>query len=541
MASCGGSDDTTIEGVEVVDNDEASSDPPIQYPGGTQLTLVMVAALLTVFLSALDQTIVATAIPRITDEFKGLEKVSWYGSAYFMTFGGCLPSWGKAYRYFPLKYTYLLALLIFEVGSLICGVAPNANSLIAGRAIAGIGGGGLGTGSFLAISLAAPPQKRPQLLGFVVSTYGIAAVCGPLIGGAFTTNVSWRWCFYINLPIGAIAATNTFISFNLTSKIIPATPLEKFLQLDLAGAFIIMGAIISSILAFQYGGQTMSWNSSTVIGLLVGSVLLLTAFFTWEMYQGERATILLRIVRQRSVIVAGLFQAFFGGGYFIVLYYLPIYFQSIDNTTPSESGVRNLPLVIAIGLISFVTSHVMSRTGHIRPFMAAGAGIATVVCGLFYTMDENTSFGRWVGFQILGGAAWGGAWQCALITAQAGQALADLSPATSIVFFFQTLGASLSLSAAQCAFDNTLISTLPSLAPGVDVGLVLRTGATEIRSVFPPEQVSGILLAYLAGLKVVWAIAIACSGCGFVVSLLGSWEKLYQKKKPEATAESAEP
>lgn len=135
----------------------------------------------------------ATAIPRITDEFHGLDKVSWYGSAYFMTMASFLPSWGKALRYFSVKYTFLLALAIFELGSLICGVAPNANVLIAGRAIAGVGCSGLGTGAFLTVALASEPQKRATLTGIIISCYGIAAVCGPLIGGGFTANISWRW------------------------------------------------------------------------------------------------------------------------------------------------------------------------------------------------------------------------------------------------------------------------------------------------------------------------------------------------------------
>jgi MFS family permease len=144
------------------------------------------------------QTILGTAIPKITDEFHELDKVSWYAAAYFMTFGGFQSTWGKFYKYFPIKTWFLVAMFIFEVGSLICGVAPNPSTLIAGRAISGLGGAGIGAGAFTIIGFAAPPEKRPQLIGFTGATYGIAAVLGPLLGGVFSDRVSWRWVWLLH-------------------------------------------------------------------------------------------------------------------------------------------------------------------------------------------------------------------------------------------------------------------------------------------------------------------------------------------------------
>ncbi|KAK6074974.1 trascription factor [Seiridium cupressi] len=197
----------------------AEQPSPGDYPGGLRMALLLGAVIFCVFVMSIwltaGQTIVGTAVPKITDEFHGLAQVPWYGSSYFMTFGGFQSSWGKVYRYVPLKITFLLTTSIFEIGSLVCGVAPNATAFIVGRVIAGLGGAGIAAGGYTVIALSSRPEKRPLYVGAIGTTYGVAAVLGPVLGGVFSDRVTWRWCFYINLPIGIAATAVILILFKV--------------------------------------------------------------------------------------------------------------------------------------------------------------------------------------------------------------------------------------------------------------------------------------------------------------------------------------
>lgn len=377
-----------------------------------------------------------TAIPKITDEFHGLGLVSWYGAAYFLTFGGFQSSWGKIYKQFPLKATFVTTVVIFEVGSIICGAAPNAVALIVGRAIAGLGGAGISTGGTTIVAFSAEPKKRPILMGIIGVSYALAAVAGPLLGGVFSERVTWRWCFYINAPIGALVIVVILI-FRLPAVKQPPPAVswkEKLLQTDPIGVVLVAGSIVSFLVALQYGGVEYAWNSSTVIGLLVAFVAILVILVFWEYYQGEYAMLTPRLVMQRSLWAPAVFQFFFAGGYFLLLYYLPIYFQSVKGASPIQSGVDNLALIIAAGVSVLAGGIVVSKTGQAVPFMALGAALAAVGTGLLYTLELHTPAAKWIGYQILLGTVTAFPFQNCLNVVHANVKPEDVASATSILY-----------------------------------------------------------------------------------------------------------
>ncbi|KAH8675576.1 major facilitator superfamily domain-containing protein [Xylariales sp. PMI_506] len=482
----------------------------VPYPAGLKLFLITLALCLSVFLVALDNSIIATAIPKITDEFHSLTDVGWYGSAYLLTTAALQLLFGKFYTFLSIKWVYLVAIVIFEVGSLICGVAQNSVTLIIGRAVAGLGSAGIFSGALLILAHSVPLVKRPIYSGLIGGMYGIASVAGPLLGGVFTDKVTWRWCFFINLPIGAV--TLLVILFFFPDPTLPKpkdeTLLERVNRFDPIGTIIFMPAVVCLLLALQWGGTTYAWNSGRIIALFVVFAVLLMVWFFIQYRQKENATVPAHIIKNRTVWSSSMFAFGVGSAFFLLVYYIPVWFQAVQGVSAVNSGIRNLPMLISVVITSIFAGGLVTALGHYAPFMIAGTILMSVGAGLLTTFNPTIPTGHWIGFQIIFGAGVGFGMQQPMMAVQTALDIKDVPTGTSVVVFLQTLGGALFVSVAQNIFTNQLVQSLATDAPDVSSALVLATGATGLKDVIPAEYLAGVILAYSTAITKAFYVSV---------------------------------
>ncbi|KAG9228616.1 putative efflux pump antibiotic resistance protein [Amylocarpus encephaloides] len=498
------------------------------YLEGWQLWAIMCTLYLNTLLAALDVGIVATAIPAITDDFHQLNYVGWYGGAIFLTLSTTAPVWGKLYKYVSARWVYFASILIFLVGSIIAATAQSSIPLIVARALQGLGCSGSIGGSVLMINYVAHPSKQPMFIGLWATVYMISTIIGPLIGGAFTSNVTWRWCFWINLPVGGPVLVAVFLFFHVPKhvKYPKATWGEILLQLDLPGFSLIFSSLICFTLALQWGGQTKPWSDGNVIATLVMWVVLTIAFFVVEHFQGERAMIPLRLLKTRLQWTNTLYALMVNCAEFQVLFYLPIYFQSVHNQSAIASGVNTLPFIALFALGSMMSGGIIGKTRIFQPFLLVGGLLATVGAALLYTVDLDSSKARYLGPQVIFGFGIGLGCQVPLMALQSFTPPEDVASVTSIIVMMNSISGGYFVTAAQSLFANRLLNSLATSAPSINPGVVLSTGATELHRVFSGSDLLAILSSYMVGIKDVFAWSLAGAAFTAVLSLVVPFKKM---------------
>ncbi|KAN0067849.1 Major facilitator superfamily domain containing protein [Elaphomyces granulatus] len=502
-----------------------------QYPSSWKLGLVTIALSLSLFCIALDNTIIATAIPRITDQFKALPDVGWYGSAYLLAICSTQLIFGKLYTFYSVKWIYLSSLAIFELGSLICGFTPTSTGLIIGRAIAGLGSAGIFSGTVLIIALSVPLQYRSTYTSLVDSTYAIASVAGPLMGGAFTDYVSWRWCFYINLPLGAVTALFIIFFFKTPARRkTQATFMQQLQQLDLEGTIFFPPGIVCLLLALRWSGTKYEWKDARVIILFVLFGILITGFVAVQIWKQERATVPPRVLKDRNFWASAWFDASLSASFFIMVYYLPIWFQAIKGVSATKSGIMNLPMVLSIVITSIMGGCFTTVSGYYTPFMLLSSVLMSIGAGLLSTFQTDTGYSKWIGYQIIFGAGVGFGIQQTLMAVQTSLPGPDIPIATALLMFCQTLGGALFVSIGHNVFQNELIKSLTAAAPGLNAHMVINMGATQVQTLTPSQYLPGVLAAYNQSLVKAFHVVIAMSAISILGSALVPWNSVKGKK-----------
>ncbi|KAJ9602487.1 hypothetical protein H2200_013030 [Cladophialophora chaetospira] len=516
-----------------------------KYPHGFKLVTLIIALCLAVFLVALDQTIIATAIPKITDRFHSVNDIGWYGSAYFLTSTALQPSFGRVYKVFQIKWIFLGAIGVFEVGSLVCATAPSSTALIVGRAVAGIGVGGIFSGALVIIAHSVPLIRRPMVFGMFGAMWGLASVAGPLLGGVFTDKVSWRWCFYINLPIGAFSVVVVLFVLHIPQdpEIAKRPIFKRILELDLIGASILIPAIIMLLLAVQWGGSTYAWNSSRIIGLFVGAGLMLVLFSISQWRLGEAATIPPRLLKQRTLMAACAFVFFFGAGVFILMYYLPLYLQSVKGSSPTKSGIQILPFMLSTVLTSIIGGILVTIIGYYTPLLIGAAALMTIGYGLITTWTIDSPLREWFGYQLPAGLGAGFGFNLPLVAVQTALPMADIPQGTVLLMFCQSLGGALFIAVGQSVFSNGLVKGTAKYAPNLDPDLLLHTGATAIRGVLDKQGMEGelrqALEAYVYGLKDCYRVSVAVAAASVIAACFFEFKSVKKASKERGAAAPA--
>ncbi|KAK4943703.1 hypothetical protein LTR10_016800 [Elasticomyces elasticus] len=508
-----------------------SEDDPTVYPGPVSLALIVTGICLSVFIISLDRVIITTAIPNITARFHSYDDIGWYGSAYMLTASAFQPLYGRIYMSFQTKTSYLAALVIFEIGSLVAAISPSSNALIVGRAIQGLGSAGLLTGAFVVGTHSVRLQHRPVLFAGVGILYGVGSLTGPLIGGAFTDTIGWRWCFYLNLPIGAITFATVFLCFKAKSQAITSGQGSSFLQrvrkLDIIGNIILLGATTMLFLALQFSEQQYAWSSARVVGCLCGFGAALVIFIAWMIYRGDAALIPPRIVRQRTVAASCGAAFTIYGALLIHSYYLPIWFQAIKGTSAIRSGVDMIPYMVANAFFALLAGIFVSKNGLFAPPAILGCAIGTVGSGLLTTLTPTTPQANWIGYEFLISAGLGMAIQQGFSAVQASLPLEEVPIGTAAVVASQSLGGAIFVSVGNTLLQNNLLNANnDKIIPGVDVRAVIELGATKFRSVVPADALPALVNLYNNSLQEAFIAAVVLCGGALICSLCMEWKSL---------------
>jgi EmrB/QacA subfamily drug resistance transporter len=474
------------------------------------ILVIMGALMLTVLLAALDQTIVATALPKIASDFNALNELSWVVTAYLIASAVTTPLYGKLSDIFGRKRMLLIAIVIFLAGSILAGLSQNMIELILFRFIQGVGAGGLITLVLATIGDVVPPRERGKYQGLIGAVFGVASVAGPLLGGFLTDIVSWRWIFYINIPLGLLA----FVAI-MTKLKIPVHKREH--SIDYLGALLLSTSVISFLLASVWGGTTYAWNSLQILWLLWAGAMFGFLFVYWQT-KAKEPLIPLGLFKSSIFTVSSLLSFVAGMAMFAGIIYLPEYQQVVRGYSATKSGLLMLPLVLGLLTASILSGRIISKTGRYRIFPLIGTVLSGIGLLLLSQLAVDTS--QWVlsFWMLVTGFGIGLFMQVMTLAVQNATDPRDLGTATSTVTFFRSMGSSFGTSIFGAILISQFASHLKELAPGLGGAVTgLGRNIAQIHAL-PPTIAAPVLHAFTLAFDDIFLLASPIMALAFIVA-----------------------
>jgi EmrB/QacA subfamily drug resistance transporter len=471
--------------------------------------------MLGMLLASLDQTIVSTALPTIVRDLGGAAHLSWVVTAYLLASTVTTPMWGKIGDLIGRKILFLLAIVVFLVGSVLCGTAQNMVELVLYRAIQGLGGGGLMVLSQAIIGDVVSPRERGKYQGAFGAVFGVSSVAGPLLGGFFVDKLSWRWVFYVNIPIGIVALI-------VVAVVLPKTKAVERPTIDYAGIGLLAGAATCIVLVTSFAGSVWAWDSWQVVAAIVGFVILVAGFILVERRVPE-PVMPLRLFRNRVFATSSIIGFVVGFAMFGAITFLPLYMQRVQGVSATESGIRLLPLMAGLLLTSLASGQIISRTGRYKLFPILGCGCFTLGLFLLSRMDEHTGVAASSVYMFVLGVGLGMVMQVLVLAVQNAVEYRDLGTATSSVTFFRTIGSCIGVAVFGTVLTTELTKHLAVGVPPTATGkcsAATLSSATGVLAQCPAEVQAWFIGAYATAIHVVFLSAVPVGIVAFGLAFL---------------------